>query len=481
MTLNRRVFLKSTAGAGIVTTGLLQPWRSMAMAAEKTQDDFDDYKALVFLLFSGGMDSFNLLVPFDDDEYSRYADIRSDLKFERSDLLELDGAETDRRFSVPSVASGVRDLFNEGDLSFLANVGPLSQHLDREQFLDETQARPLNLESHSDQAAQWQTTDSRIPLPQQTVGWMGRVSDRFGSTLNNGLGMNVSMTGFNLAQANSSGTPVLIPTMHEHQPFAVLDDDPLGLEVKARSNLEFELGRFDNRYDNLLQNEYLKRFKRSIEDSNTGSVDFLDGRISPNTSFTSDSLGKTTDFGPAMKRIVEIISAHSVFGGGTHRQTFFVEHGGWDHHRNLHDYFNWRVEEVSFVLKAFRDARVEIDMLDNVVLFTASEFGRTLASNGGGSDHGWGGNAMILGGNVNGGQVLGEYPEMDLEGDQVSNTDRGIFIPNTSLEEYYSELALWFGLDEEDLELAFPNVDSFIPDESTKPEKIGIFETEVET
>ena len=113
-------------------------------------------------------------------------------------------------------------------------------------------------------------------------------------------------------------------------------------------------------------------------------------------------------------------------------------------------------------------------MLDNVVLFTTSDFGRTLTSNGKGSDHGWGGNAMVLGGPVRGERVLGQYPDMDLNGAQVYDSRRGNFIPTTSLDEYFAELAIWFGLDAEDLELVLPNVKNFISGDSDRPEKVGI-------
>ena len=478
MATNRRNFLRNTAGAGVVASGLFLPWRHLAVAAEKTQNDFDDYRALVFLLFDGGMDSFNLLVPYDDGEHERYAVIRTDaLKYTRDQLLPLDDSETDRRFSVPSVAPELRDLFNDGDLAFLANVGPLTRHMNREQYLDESLLKPLNLESHSDQVAQWQTADSFKPLSQQTVGWLGRVSDRFSSTLNNGLSMQVSMSGFNLVQTGSSGTPALSPTSGLGQDaFEVLSTT--WTSAKSSANEDFELGRFDGRYENLLRNEYLKRFKHHNSDATTANTDFNDGLVEFNTSFEPEDRGWISPFGSSMQRIVQMISAHQTFGGGAKRQTFFVNFDGWDHHKRLHDEFNWRIEDASFVLQAFRDALAEIDMLDSVVLFTASDFGRTLVCNGTGSDHGWGGNAMILGGPVNGKQVLGHYPEMDLGGDQVSNPVRGTFIPTTSLEEYYAELALWFGLDEEDLELALPNVSSFIPEGASKPDSIGILDAD---
>ena len=482
MAVNRRGFLSNAVGAGIVSTGIFIPWQPWLRAAAKTQSDFDDYKALVYVLFGGGMDSFNLLVPYDDNEYDRYADVRSDLKYSREELLELDSSETDRRFSVPSMAPELRELFNDGDLAFLANVGPLTRHMNREQYLDDTLLKPLNLESHSDQIAQWQSTDALRPLSKQTVGWLGRVSDCFGSTLDNGLSMNVSMSGFNLAQTGEEAIPILTPHTSGRDPFEELIEDHN--DAKKTANEDFEFGRFDNSYDNLLQNEYLQRFKRSIEDTRKANRDFRSlGGGSVNTSFVPSDRSNPTPFGNSMKRTAEFINAHPDFGGGgAHRQTFFVSYNAsWDHHEDLHTNFYRNMKDVSFVLKAFRDALVENDMLDNVVLFTASDFGRTLTSNGGGSDHGWGGNAMILGGPVNGKHVLGQYPEMDLEGDQVSNATRGNFIPTTSLEEYYAELALWFGLDEEDLNIVLPNVDSFIPEDATKPESLGIIESETET
>ena len=59
---------------------------------------------------------------------------------------------------------------------------------------------------------------------------------------------------------------------------------------------------------------------------------------------------------------------------------------------------------------AFYDATVELGVAGDVTTFTASDFGRTLSSNGNGSDHAWGGNHIIMGGSVAGGRIHGEYP-----------------------------------------------------------------------
>ena len=67
--------------------------------------------------------------------------------------------------------------------------------------------------------------------------------------------------------------------------------------------------------------------------------------------------------------------------------------------------------------------------------FTASDFGRTLTSNGNGSDHAWGGNHFVLGGAVQGGRVAGNrdqgyYPDLQRLAD--IDTGQGRLIPGVA-------------------------------------------------
>ena len=56
------------------------------------------------------------------------------------------------------------------------------------------------------------------------------------------------------------------------------------------------------------------------------------------------------------------------------------------------------------------------DRMEDVVLMTMSEFGRTVAENGsGGTDHGHANCMLILGGAVRGGSVLGDWPGLARE------------------------------------------------------------------
>jgi uncharacterized protein (DUF1501 family) len=96
---------------------------------------------------------------------------------------------------------------------------------------------------------------------------------------------------------------------------------------------------------------------------------------------------------------------------------------------------------------------------DKVTLFSASDFGRTLSPNGGGSDHAWGGNQLVVGGAVNGKRIFGEYPELALG--SALDSGRGRLVPTTSVDEYFAELALWMGVSKSNLPLVLPNLDRF--------------------
>jgi len=96
---------------------------------------------------------------------------------------------------------------------------------------------------------------------------------------------------------------------------------------------------------------------------------------------------------------------------------------------------------------------------DQVAVFSASDFGRTLTSNGQGSDHAWGGNHFVVGGGVNGQRIWGQYPNMaDLNDLDVG---RGRLIPAISVDEYFAELALWLGVSKASLPLVLPNIGRF--------------------
>jgi uncharacterized protein (DUF1501 family) len=109
----------------------------------------------------------------------------------------------------------------------------------------------------------------------------------------------------------------------------------------------------------------------------------------------------------------------------------------------------------------------ELNVAEQVTLFTASDFGRTLSSNGRGSDHGWGGNHFVVGGAVKGGAIYGNYPSLALK--TAIDTGQGRLIPSMSVDSYCAELVRWFGVPDSGLTAVFPNLGSFYSASSGQP------------
>ena len=110
-------------------------------------------------------------------------------------------------------------------------------------------------------------------------------------------------------------------------------------------------------------------------------------------------------------------------------------------------------------MDAFYQATVEMGIADKVTLFTASDFGRTLSSNGDGSDHGWGGHHFILGGGVRGGRHYGVAPEISTTGQ--NQVGQGRLLPTTSVDQYGATLSSWLGASSGEMSTLFPNIGNF--------------------
>jgi uncharacterized protein (DUF1501 family) len=144
---------------------------------------------------------------------------------------------------------------------------------------------------------------------------------------------------------------------------------------------------------------------------------------------------------------------------GAKRQVFMVSLGGFDTHDNMLATHPKLLARLGEAMAAFQQSMTDIGMADQVTSFTASDFGRTLTSNGDGSDHGWGSHHLIMGGAVDGGKFMGLAPTAKLgTGEDVG---RGALLPTTSVDQYAATLALWFGASASDLPLILPNIGNF--------------------
>jgi len=144
---------------------------------------------------------------------------------------------------------------------------------------------------------------------------------------------------------------------------------------------------------------------------------------------------------------------------GMKRQIFFVGAGGWDTHRNQSPRLVGLTSQLDAALANFQLALSEMGVQNEVTTFTASDFGRTLTFNGDGSDHGWGGHNLVLGGAVNGGQLYGNWPDYALGGrDDIGG---GRLVPDMSVNQYGAALGSWMGLSNTDLLDVFPDLNRF--------------------
>ena len=171
----------------------------------------------------------------------------------------------------------------------------------------------------------------------------------------------------------------------------------------------------------------------------------------PNTVFPQSQLGGQ------LQTVARLIAARDDLQ--MQRQVFFVATGGFDSHDNQNQDQPGLLADVSESMAAFYNAMVEIGMEDSVTAFTQSDFGRTLTSNGDGTDHAWGGNQIVLGRAVNGGQLYGSYPELQIGGPE--DVGGGRFIPSTSADQFAATLAAWFGIEDDDLGTVSPNLGNF--------------------
>ena len=103
-----------------------------------------------------------------------------------------------------------------------------------------------------------------------------------------------------------------------------------------------------------------------------------------------------------------------------------------------------------------------LGLADSVTLFSASDFGRTLASNGAGTDHAWGNHQFVVGGaarGINGGKLLGRMP--DLSPGSADDIGQGVWLPTTATDQLGTQLAAWFGADATTLAAVWPHGAAF--------------------
>jgi len=453
--LSRRRFLAHSCRAAVTAATASSSLLTLGAARYAAAATPADYKALVCVLLAGGNDSFNMLLPNDADQYAEYASLRSDLALPFTDLLALPGqTSAGRNYALHPGMTALQDLYTQGDAALIANIGTLLEPIDASAIDNGTAELPLGLFSHSDQIAQWQTA-----LPQSRVaqGWGGRLADLLQDPDPlGGISMNISLSGSNVFQSGENAVEYSITAEGDGAAGINAYDDgsPFG---NFRKRMVDEL--LAVQQQNIFRREYASRLRRSVEAQDV-FVEAIQTAPTLNTSFSENY------FSANLRQIARTIGSAEALNA--RRQTFFVTVGGWDHHDEVLENQAAMLPMISIGLAEFRDALTELGVLDRVATFTISDFGRTLTSNGKGSDHGWGGHHIVMGGPVRGGEIYGDYPLLSTN--SPLDVGRGVYVPTTPIDTYFAELALWFGVSANDLSLVLPNITRFYsPGSGTPP------------
>jgi len=350
----------------------------------------------------------------------------------KSNLLPIDATvksshsgQVCTRFGVHQALPALRDMYDAGDAVFVTNVGPLSEDITKQEYQDGAKEIPSQLFAHNTQQHFIQNLDAESSS--RNNGVLGRALDIF-------KGQGITTSSYSIS---GSGATVLTPESSQESYEVVGSDTITEMNTDSLPFLQSIINMTENRVVSPLQEQWAAAFENAI--LSTDSISSVLESTEPETSWTPDE-----DLDEQFLQVAKLIKANTqVFH--KERQTFYVHIGGFDVHANTIDVTASKFDLINTAIANFKAEMIAQNLWTNVTIVQASEFGRTLTSNGVGSDHAWGGNTFIAGGSVRGGQILGDYPD-DLTEYGSRNIGRGRLIPTTSWETVWDGIIEWFGV-----------------------------------
>ncbi|MEO0606636.1 MAG: DUF1501 domain-containing protein [Pseudomonadota bacterium] len=461
--ISRRHVLKGLGTAGFASSlgamtnlGLNQAWAA----------DTGGYKAMVCIFLKGGMDGADTVLPYDQPSYDQLASVRPGLfntynsnqatsTRNLANMLQMNldnaGDFGGRQFALPQELSPLHSMFEAGDLAVVGNVGPLIEPTTRAAMDDGTAILPKRLFSHNDQQSTWMS----FGVEGVNRGWGGRFMDQVVASApnQNRIFSAIATSSNDVFLAGESvnqfkvGSSITEPSLYSVRGIlgGSSEDDAARDKIRAF----------------LTKNDFQSRsiYEQDVAISNAKAVqnteEFSQARANAtpfSTVFQGDRVSSQ------MQNVAETIKIRQFLN--VSRQMFYISTGGYDTHNNQANNIGGLHAQLAAAISSFREAMIEIGEWDNVVVFTASDFGRTVIDNGDGTDHGWGGHHFVAGGQVQGKRLYGEVPLATVGGSSYTRT-RGRLIPTTSVEQYAATMGNWFGLNSSELATALPNLNNF--------------------
>jgi uncharacterized protein (DUF1501 family) len=493
---NRRRFLQRYAALG--ASAAAAPWLAQlaalgagGAAAPARAAGGGGYKALVCLFMYGGNDAYNTVLATDTDSWAAYLAARDqddssiallpagtpprhggDVNVRLGGVLPFQPAHAQgRSYALHPALDTLPRLFEQKRLAIVANVGPLVQPTSKAAYLSGHVKLPPKLFSHNDQQSVWQSMG-----PEGTpTGWGGRLADHVMGANADPIFTSISMSGAAVWLAGRQARPYQLGL---DGPIHIGSSDG-SLFGSARAQQALESLMRTTRSGRVIEAEHARVASRSMDayavlapafppadQAPWGSAHVPPDGIDPLLTYRAPSTRQRTlnPVAQQLQAVARMIATHAVIGTG--RQVFLVGVEDLDTHDGQNDRHADAMARLAQAL-AYWDAVTRAMGVDaQVTTFTASDFGRAFASNGTGSDHGWGGHHVVMGGAVQGGDIYNAFPVYGLsdgEGDFVSadQVDNGALLPTVSVDQYAATLGRWFGVSPEDLLSVLPNLGNF--------------------
>lgn len=353
-------------------------------------------RSLVIIELNGGNDALNTVVPYNN---GLYYDFRPEIGIPQGDVLPIDG---EIGFN-PSLAP-MKDLWDQGTMAVINGIG-----------------YPTPNRSHFRSRDIWYTAQ---PEKVGTEGWLGAAIRDLDAK-----GENV-LTGVNFGR----GLPRALVCK--------------GVPVASVGNLE-TYGLLPDVADESVRLNALDAFSRMygpaggrdavaqvLSQTGTNALQGADTLRATPQKYSSSVEYSDSPIAESLR------SAAQVMSGDIGTRIFYTTHGSFDTHSNelISHAKLWR--DVSSAVSDFTDDLKEQGLYDDTLIFVFSEFGRRIRDNGTGCDHGSGGVAFALGGQVNGG-LYGAFPSLE----EKDHSEGDLRFTNDFRSSYATILDGWLGLD----------------------------------
>jgi len=366
---SRRIFLRE---GGIAILGLSLVPGFVYRAAMAAKPKLGKKKTLITIFQRGGADGLNLVVPFGD---KAYYSLRPSIGIHAPSSKEGTAIDLDGFFGLHPAMESLLPIYKAGDLAIIHATGsphPTRSHFEAQDYME-----------------------SAVP-GDKTVGdgWLNRYLS------NNPDPDATTFRGVSMG-------PVLPRSLQGSAPALALGNL---LSTKMTSDTrEMYKTLYDDESDTLLSGTSHELFEAmdQLKEINPQGYEPSNGATYPDP---RGGIGarQIQRFSGNMSQVAQMIKADLGL------ELAFVDIDGWDTHRNQEGRFHRHLSGFSQTLAAFYQDLG--DRMEDVLILTMSEFGRTAHENGNaGTDHGKATVMFLMGGSVNGGTVYGDWPGLERE------------------------------------------------------------------